>query len=46
MTREQALSIMCIQRPTRGTPEKIEAWDIAIEALKQPERKKGKWTTK
>ena len=39
MTREQALSIMRIQRPTRGTREVQEAWDIAIEALKQPEQK-------
>jgi hypothetical protein len=35
MTNEQAISIMTIQRPRTGTKEKLEAYDMAIEALEQ-----------
>jgi hypothetical protein len=35
MTNEQAISIMTIQRPRIGTKEKLEAYDMAIEALEQ-----------
>lgn len=35
MTVEQAISIMTIQRPFKGTKEKLEAWDMAIKALEQ-----------
>lgn len=35
MTNEQAISIMIIQRPRKGTKEKLEAYDMAIESLKQ-----------
>lgn len=41
MTVKEALSIMMIQRPSRGTAEKLEAYDMAIEALKALEEQRG-----
>lgn len=35
MTNEQAISIMKIQRPHKGTKEKLEAYDMATKALEQ-----------
>lgn len=47
MTREEAIEILKKNKPTSdprmcGT-ELCEAVDMAIEALKEPEQKKGKW---
>ena len=49
MDRKEAIEILKKNKPTndprRCGTELCEAVDMAIEALQEPERKKGRWTT-
>lgn len=46
ITREEAIDILKKNYPDSHFKLLREAVDMAIEALKQPERKKGKWIEK
>ena len=43
MTREEAVKVLKTMRLWTGLKDKKEAIDVAIEALQEPERKKGQW---
>ena len=49
MTREEAIAVLENERPACGEKvtysegEICEAYEMAIEALRQPERPKGRW---
>lgn len=46
MTREEAIDVLKANYPDRCYELLREAVDTAIEALKEPEQKKGKWINK
>lgn len=46
MTREQALKIIDSSDIIYADYEELEAFSMAIAALRQPERKKAKWSEK
>jgi len=46
MTREEAIDVLKANYPDSCYELLREAVDMAIEALKQPEQKKGKWVKK